>query len=73
MEMRVFQPILKYLGSDRKERIENEDCAVNTTDYQGDWTIERCQHDDGYVPVVAAIYMLVSNLVLVNLVIAMFR
>ena len=61
------------LGSNREERIENWDCSNNASYYQSDLQLKKCQRDDGYVPIVAALYMLVSNLVLVNLVIAMFR
>jgi hypothetical protein len=41
--------------------------------YENDPDIERCVEYDWILLVIAALYMLLSNLLLVNLVIALFR
>ncbi|XP_056002358.1 transient receptor potential cation channel subfamily M member 2-like [Ostrea edulis] len=51
---------------------ELSDCSHNTSVLQSDSSIERCPQEDWTVLGVSALYMLFSNLLLVNLVIAMF-
>lgn len=52
--------------------VDHSDCNV-TSIWESDMSMNRCPHEDWTVPVVAAIFVLFSNLLLVNLVIAMFR
>lgn len=51
--------------------VDHSDCNV-TSIWESDMSMNRCPHEDWTVPVVAAIFVLFSNLLLVNLVIAMF-
>ncbi|XP_078341129.1 transient receptor potential cation channel subfamily M member 2-like isoform X1 [Crassostrea virginica] len=53
---------------------ENEDnnCSSNSTEWSTDPSVERCPEYDWTVLAVSAFYMLFANLLLVNLVIAMF-
>lgn len=53
-------------GSDQSE------CTNVTSVWESDTSINRCPQEDWTVQAVAAIYLLFSNLLLVNLVIAMF-
>lgn len=52
---------------------DTKDCTFNMTEWSSDPSIERCPEEDWTVLAVSAFYMLFSNLLLVNLVIAMFR
>lgn len=48
-------------------------CTNVPSEWESDTSIERCPQEDWTVQAVAAFYLLFSNLLLVNLVIAMFR
>lgn len=50
---------------------DQTDCNV-TSIWESDMSMDRCPHEDWTVPFIAAIFVLFSNLLLVNLVIAMF-
>lgn len=52
---------------------EDRECTNITAKWESDPSTERCPHDDWTVQAIAAFYLLFSNLLLVNLVIAMFR
>ncbi|XP_063431696.1 transient receptor potential cation channel subfamily M member 2-like [Mytilus trossulus] len=47
-------------------------CTMNRTEWENNPDIERCNEYDWVLIVIAAIYMLISNLLLVNLLIAVF-
>lgn len=49
------------------------ECTNITSVWESDTSKERCPQEDWTVQAVAAFYLLFSNLLLVNLVIAMFR
>ncbi|XP_052693613.1 transient receptor potential cation channel subfamily M member-like 2 [Crassostrea angulata] len=51
---------------------DQSDCTNITSIWESDTSINRCPQEDWTVQAVAAIYLLFSNLLLVNLVIAMF-
>lgn len=51
---------------------DQSDCTNVTSVWESDTSINRCPQEDWTVQAVAAIYLLFSNLLLVNLVIAMF-
>lgn len=51
---------------------DHSDCNV-TRIWESDMSMSRCPHADWTVPFIASIFVLFSNLLLVNLVIAMFR
>nr|XP_034320574.1 transient receptor potential cation channel subfamily M member 2-like isoform X2 [Crassostrea gigas] len=51
---------------------EDRECTNITAEWESDPSKERCPHDDWTVQAIAAFYLLFSNLLLVNLVIAMF-
>lgn len=57
---------LILLGDDHSE------CNV-TSIWESDMSTNRCPHEDWTVPFIAGVFVLFSNLLLVNLVIAMFR
>lgn len=61
----------KILGS--KPDFEEDKCTNITSEWESDTSKERCPQEDWTVQAVAAFYLLFSNLLLVNLVIAMFR
>lgn len=52
---------------------EPKNCSSDYNTWAADTSVERCSQEDWTVQAVGAIYMLFSNLLLVNLVIAMFR
>jgi hypothetical protein len=52
---------------------DNSSCTTQKEVYENDPDIERCVEYDWILLVIAALYMLLSNLLLVNLVIALFR
>lgn len=49
------------------------DCTSNPKEWETDFSKTRCPQEDWTVYAIVAIYMLFSNILLVNLVIAMFR
>ncbi|CAC5420148.1 unnamed protein product [Mytilus coruscus] len=51
---------------------DNSNCTDNTTVWRNDPTVERCPTKDWITPVIAAFYMMLSNWLLLNIVIAMF-
>ncbi|XP_076102775.1 transient receptor potential cation channel subfamily M member-like 2 [Mytilus galloprovincialis] len=51
---------------------ETESCSKDLSDYKDSHAIEECVESDWIILVIAAFYMLLSNLLLVNLVIALF-
>lgn len=55
------------LGSDDTE------CTNNATVWKNDPSIKRCPTSDLIPPVIAATYMMLTNWLLLNIVIAMFR
>jgi hypothetical protein len=48
-------------------------CSKDESEWKADPSIDRCPQEDWTVATISALYMLFSNLLLVNLVIAMFR
>ncbi|XP_056002348.1 uncharacterized protein LOC125661864 isoform X2 [Ostrea edulis] len=71
----IYYPYFQLYGelfNDFLEGKDLSDCSHNTSVWQSDSSIERCPQEDWTVLGVSAIYMLFSNLLLVNLVIAMF-
>lgn len=62
--------LLQLLGSDQSEETN---CTNVESLWESDTSINRCPQEDWTVQAIAAIYLLFSNLLLVNLVIAMFR
>lgn len=55
------------------ENNSNGSCTFIQSEWESDPSIERCVEYDWAIMIIAAIYMLLSNLLLVNLVIALFR
>lgn len=51
---------------------DQEDCTNDTSIWEVDPSIKRCPQKDWTVPLITAIYLMVSNLLLVNIVIAKF-
>ncbi|KAK3092095.1 hypothetical protein FSP39_025130 [Pinctada imbricata] len=71
----LYYPYWQLYGEPFNEFLEVQDqpnCTSNRSLYETNSEVERCAEKDPTVPVVAAAYMLISNLLLVNLVIAMF-
>lgn len=66
----VKSVLLQLLGSDQSEETN---CTNVESLWESDTSINRCPQEDWTVQAIAAIYLLFSNLLLVNLVIAMFR
>lgn len=60
-----------FLGS--KPDYDEDECTNITSVWESDTSTQRCPQGDWSVQAVSAAYMLFSNLLLVNLVIAMFR
>lgn len=60
-----------FLGS--KPDYDEGECTNITTEWESDTSQQRCPQEDWTVQAVSAAYMLFTNLLLVNLVIAMFR
>lgn len=52
---------------------DQKTAPIRKQEWEADSSLERCPDNDWTVLAVAAIYLLFSNLLLVNLVIAMFR
>ncbi|XP_061190927.1 transient receptor potential cation channel subfamily M member 2-like [Saccostrea echinata] len=71
----IYYPYWQLYGEINNEVLEGEElsgCTNDTNIWKTDTSINRCPQEDWTVTAVAAIYMLFSNLLLVNLVIAMF-
>nr|XP_022332495.1 transient receptor potential cation channel subfamily M member 2-like [Crassostrea virginica] len=71
----IYYPYWQIYGESFNEYLAGEDtkdCTFNMTEWSSDPSIERCPEEDWTVLAVSAFYMLFSNLLLVNLVIAMF-
>ncbi|XP_056002351.1 uncharacterized protein LOC125661865 isoform X2 [Ostrea edulis] len=71
----IYYPYWQLYGEAYNEFLEGKelsDCSNVTSVWQNDPSIERCPQEDWTVSAISAIYMLFSNLLLVNLVIAMF-
>ncbi|XP_056002354.1 transient receptor potential cation channel subfamily M member 2-like isoform X2 [Ostrea edulis] len=71
----IYYPYFQLYGelfNDFLEGKDLSDCSNITSVWQSDPSIERCPQEDWTVLGVSALYMLFSNLLLVNLVIAMF-
>ncbi len=49
------------------------ECSKNSTIYENSDDIERCPEESWLVIVMFAIYMIMTNILLLNLLIAMFR
>nr|XP_034320576.1 transient receptor potential cation channel subfamily M member-like 2 isoform X2 [Crassostrea gigas] len=62
---------LDYLDGSKPD-FEEDKCTNITSEWESDTSKERCPQEDWTVQAVAAFYLLFSNLLLVNLVIAMF-
>lgn len=54
-------------------KIMPDNCAENYTVWLQDPSIERCPYEDWMAPMLSTLYVLICNLLLVNLVIALFR
>ncbi|XP_062621660.1 transient receptor potential cation channel subfamily M member 2-like [Saccostrea cucullata] len=71
----IYYPYWQLYGEIKNEFLEGKDlsdCTNVTSIWSSDTSRERCPQEDWTVSAVAALYMLFSNLLLVNLVIAMF-
>ncbi|KAK3090983.1 hypothetical protein FSP39_016228 [Pinctada imbricata] len=71
----LYYPYWQLYGESFSEFLEVQEqsnCTSDRSVYEVSTDIERCAEKDPTVPIVSAIYMLISNLLLVNLVIAMF-
>ncbi|XP_048749949.2 transient receptor potential cation channel subfamily M member 2-like isoform X2 [Ostrea edulis] len=71
----IYYPYWQLYGESYNEFLEGKDlsdCSNVTSVWQNDPSKERCPQEDWTVSAISAIYMLFSNLLLVNLVIAMF-
>ncbi|XP_076115503.1 transient receptor potential cation channel subfamily M member-like 2 [Mytilus galloprovincialis] len=60
------------LNLDVLEGSEDTGCTSNSTVWKNDPSISRCPTSDWLPPVIAAIYMMLTNWLLLNIVIAMF-
>ncbi|CAC5364897.1 unnamed protein product [Mytilus coruscus] len=56
-----------------QDEVNTTSCSKDVSDYEYNTNIEECVESDWIILVIAAFYMLLSNLLLVNLVIALFR
>ncbi|KAK3091338.1 hypothetical protein FSP39_019071 [Pinctada imbricata] len=71
----LYYPYWQLYGESFSEFLEDQEqsnCTSDRSMYEVSTDLERCAEKDPTVPIVSAIYMLISNLLLVNLVIAMF-
>ncbi|XP_061190312.1 transient receptor potential cation channel subfamily M member 8-like [Saccostrea echinata] len=70
----IYYPYWQLYGETNNNLLQGElkDCTNDTSIWKTDLSKERCPKEDWTVSAVAALYMLFSNLLLVNLVIAMF-
>ena len=48
-------------------------CTSNETIWRASGGIDRCPEENALVPLLAAVYLILTNILLVNLLIAMFR
>lgn len=67
-----YWQIYGELFLDKFEDKSDYECTRNQTVWESNPEIERCVEYDSITLVIAAVYMLISNLLLVNLVIAVF-
>lgn len=70
----IYYPYWQLYGEfnlDFLHGTDHSDCNV-TRIWESDMSMNRCPHADWTVPFIASIFVLFSNLLLVNLVIAMF-
>ncbi|XP_056002343.1 transient receptor potential cation channel subfamily M member 2-like [Ostrea edulis] len=71
----IYYPYWQLYGDAYNDFLEGKDlsdCSNVTSIWQNDPSIDRCPQEDWTVSAISAVYMLFSNLLLVNLVIAMF-
>ncbi|XP_062589311.1 transient receptor potential cation channel subfamily M member-like 2 [Saccostrea cucullata] len=71
----IYYPYWQLYGESFSDFLQGEDlsdCTNITSVWEADPSIDRCPQEDWTVLAVSAFYMLFSNLLLVNLVIAMF-
>ncbi|XP_061190896.1 transient receptor potential cation channel subfamily M member 8-like [Saccostrea echinata] len=71
----IYYPYWQLYGESFSEFLQGEDlsdCTNITSVWEADPSIDRCPQEDWTVLAISAFYMLFSNLLLVNLVIAMF-
>lgn len=71
----IYYPYWQLYGEFNLETLEGSgspNCTYSKHEWEADSSLERCPDNDWTVLAVAAIYLLFSNLLLVNLVIAMF-
>ncbi|XP_062596064.1 transient receptor potential cation channel subfamily M member 2-like [Saccostrea cucullata] len=71
----IYYPYWQLYGEINNEFLEGQEldsCTQNETIWKADTSQDRCPQEDWTVIAVAGFYMLFSNLLLVNLVIAMF-
>nr|XP_034319165.1 transient receptor potential cation channel subfamily M member-like 2 isoform X2 [Crassostrea gigas] len=71
----IYYPYWQLYGELNLETLEGtgpKNCTLVKSEWEADSSVERCPDQDWTVLAVAAIYLLFSNLLLVNLVIAMF-
>ncbi|XP_071121139.1 transient receptor potential cation channel subfamily M member-like 2 isoform X2 [Mytilus edulis] len=57
---------------DTLEGTDDSGCSDNATIWNNDPSVERCPTGDWITPVIAAVYMMLTNWLLLNIVIAMF-
>lgn len=69
----IFSFIYLVFFSGSKPEYAKGECTNITHEWESDTSQQRCPQEDWTIQAVAAFYMLFSNLLLVNLVIAMFR
>ena len=50
-----------------------EGCTSNETIWRATGGVDRCPEQNALVPLLAAVYLILTNILLVNLLIAMFR
>ncbi|KAK3089499.1 hypothetical protein FSP39_004098 [Pinctada imbricata] len=71
----LYYPYWQLYGESFSEFLEVQEqsnCTSDPSVYEVSADLDRCAEKDPTVPIVSGIYMLISNLLLVNLVIAMF-
>lgn len=71
----IYYPYWQLYGELNLDTLEGtgpKNCTLVKSEWEADSSVERCPENDWTVLAVAAIYLLFSNLLLVNLVIAMF-
>lgn len=71
----IFYPYWQIYGEANLETLTGSDqdnCSNNRSIWESDPSTKRCPEEDWTVPVIAGLYMIVVNLLLVNIVIANF-